>query len=65
MTYRPVANMVDRRRPESVRSLRVRAPRSPIVGLRKAPATAATERISEKARWLDGEVRGWAASRTI
>lgn len=65
MTEDRIAQAIDRRSCTHV-ARRSPASRGPAGVIRKVFRTSVTqEELDDKARWLDGQVRGWTAGRTL
>lgn len=65
MTADRIATAIERRSQTDIPS-RTRTRRGPAGVMRSVFRTSVTqEELDDKARWLDGQVRGWAAARTL
>lgn len=65
MTEDRIAQAIDRRSPTH-KARRSPATRGPGGLIRNVFRTSVTqEELDDKARWLDGQVRGWTAGRTL
>lgn len=63
MTEARIAKANDRRSHIPRRSPNSRVPAGVVRNVFRTPVTQ--EELDDKARWLDGQVRGWAAARTL
>lgn len=63
MTEARIAGANDRRSPVPGRSPSSRGRAGVIRNVFRTPVTQ--EELDDKARWLDGQVRGWTAARTL
>lgn len=63
MTEARIANANDRRSHIPRRSPNSRGPAGVMRNVFRTPVTQGD--LDDKARWLDGQVRGWAAARTL
>ena len=65
MTEDRIARAIERRSQTDIPS-RTRNRRGPAGVMRSVFRTSVTqEELDDKARWLDGQVRGWTAGRTL